>query len=62
MMDTLTVAFEGTNEMRRTNINNLNRKYEHFFALKSETLTETYNMFNCLVNDMRRIDYHPSQR
>ena len=30
MMETLTVAFEGTDEVRRTNINNLNRKYEHF--------------------------------
>ncbi|KAL4563399.1 hypothetical protein LXL04_027440 [Taraxacum kok-saghyz] len=55
MMETLTVAFEGTNEVRRTNINNLNKKYEHFFAQKNETLTETFNMFNCLVNDMRRL-------
>ena len=55
MMETVTVAFEGTNEVRRTNINNLNRKYEHFFALKNETLTETFNRFNCLVNDMRRL-------
>ena len=32
MMDTLTVAFEGTEEVQRTNINNLNWKYDHFFA------------------------------
>ena len=55
MMDTLTVAFEGTEEVQRTNINNLNRKYEHFFAQKGETLTDTFNRFNCLINDMRRL-------
>ena len=49
------MAFEGTDEVRRTNVNNVNRKYEHFFAQKSETLTETFNRFNCLVNDMRRL-------
>ena len=55
IMETLTVAFEGTDEVKRTNINNLNRKYEHFFAQKGETLTETFNRFNCLINDMRRL-------
>ena len=55
MTDTLTVAFEGTEEVQRTNINNLNRKYEHFFAQKGETLTDTFNRFNCLINDMRRL-------
>ena len=55
MMDTLTVAFEGTEEVQRTNINNLNRKYEHFFAKKGETLTDTFNRFNCLINDMKRL-------
>ena len=55
MMDTLTVAFEGTEEVQRTNINNLNRKYEHFFAQKGETLTDTFNRFNCLINDMKRL-------
>ncbi|KAL4562224.1 hypothetical protein LXL04_034422 [Taraxacum kok-saghyz] len=54
-MEMLTVAFEGTDEIRRTNVNNLNRKYEHFFAQKGETLTETFNRFNCLVNDLRRL-------
>ena len=55
MMDILTVAFEGTKEVQRTNINNLKRKYEHFFAQKGETLTDTFNRFNCLINDMKRL-------
>ena len=39
MMDTLTVAFEGTKEVRATTLSNLIRQYEHFFAKKDETLT-----------------------
>ena len=39
MMDTLTVSFEGTEEVKATQINDLNRRYEHFFAKKGETLT-----------------------
>lgn len=51
-MDTLTVAYEGTGEVRATQENNLNRKYKHFFAHMNENLTQTFNHFNCLVNDM----------
>ena len=39
MIDTLRVAYEGTDEVKYTNINNLNRKYEHLFALRNESLT-----------------------
>nr|KAJ0211503.1 hypothetical protein LSAT_V11C400213080 [Lactuca sativa] len=56
MMDTLTVSFEGTEEVKATQINDLNRRYEHFFAKKGETLTQTFNRFNTLVNDLRRLD------
>ena len=31
-------------------------KYEHFFALKNESLTDTFNHFNCLCNDMKRLN------
>ncbi|KAI3767019.1 hypothetical protein L2E82_17100 [Cichorium intybus] len=53
---TLTVAFEGTAEVIAAQENTLNRKYEHFFAYKNETITQTFNRFNCLVNDMRRFN------
>nr|KAJ0208804.1 hypothetical protein LSAT_V11C400202500 [Lactuca sativa] len=56
MMDTLTVSFEGTEEVKATQINDLNKRYEHFFAKKGETLTQTFNRFNTLVNDLRRLD------
>jgi len=56
MMDTLTVAFEGTEEVRATTLSNLIRQYEHFFAKKDETLTRTFTRFNCLINDLRRYD------
>nr|KAJ0197446.1 hypothetical protein LSAT_V11C700383020 [Lactuca sativa] len=56
MMDTLIVSFEGTEEVKATQINDLNRRYEHFFARKGETLTQTFNRFNTLVNDLRILD------
>ena len=56
MLDALTVAYEGTEEVTETQKNNLNRKYEHFFALKNESLTDTFNRFNCLNNDMQRLN------
>nr|KAJ0189115.1 hypothetical protein LSAT_V11C800391620 [Lactuca sativa] len=55
-MDTLIVSFEGTEEVKATQMNDLNRRYEHFFAKKGETLTQTFNKFNTLVNDLRRLD------
>ena len=62
MMDTLTVAYEGTEEVKAVNKNSLNRQYEHFFAKKGETLTQAFNRFNCLVNDMRRLGIHKSKQ
>ena len=56
MKDTLTVAFEGTEEVRATTISNLIRQYEHFFAKKDETLTQTFTRFNCLINDLKRYE------
>ena len=56
MMDTLTVTFEGTEEVKASTLSNLIRKYEHFFAKKDETLTQTFTRFNCLINDLRRYE------
>lgn len=55
MMETLIVADEGTVEVQATTVNNLNRRYENFFAQSGETLTQTFNRFNFLVNDMHML-------
>ena len=55
MMDTMIVAYEGTVEVHATTINNLDRRYEHFFAQQGELLTQTFNRFNFLVNDIRML-------
>ena len=55
MIDTLIVAYEGTDEVKFVNKNNLNWWYEHFFQQKNETLTQVVNCFDCLVNDMCRL-------
>ena len=62
IMDTLTVAYEGTEEVKSVNKNSLNRQYEHFFAKRGETLTQSFNRFNCLANDMRRLGIHKSKQ
>lgn len=54
MLDTLTVTYEGTPEVSTTHENNIKRKYKHLFAYMNESLTNTFNHFNCLINDMRR--------
>lgn len=54
MMEMLIVAYEGTVEVQITTINNLNQRYKHFFAQQGESLTQTFNRFNYLVNDMSR--------
>ena len=56
MMDTLTVTFEGNEEVKAATLRGLVRQYEHFFAKKDETLTQTFNRFNCLINDLRRYE------
>ena len=57
------MAYEGTMEVQATTINNLNRRYEHFLAQQGESLTQTFNRFNCMVNDMCRLGIvkHSSQ-
>ena len=49
MMENLTVAYEGTVEVQDPTINNLNRRYDHLFVQQGESLTQTFDRFNCLV-------------
>lgn len=51
MLKTLVVAYEGNDEVRVTQENSLNRKYEHFFAYRNKSLTQSFNHFNFLIND-----------
>lgn len=56
MIHMMTVAYEGTNEVKATRENSLNRKYEHFFAQWNESLNQTFNNFSYLINNMRIFD------
>ena len=50
MWEELLTQYEGTSETLVTRKVALNKKYESFFALHSENLTETYIRFTGLVN------------
>jgi gag-polypeptide of LTR copia-type/Zinc knuckle len=52
MWETLTVMFEGSSTSMESTITTLTRKYERFFALRNESLTDTHTRFNALVNDL----------
>lgn len=53
MWKTLCIQYEGTDEIKELKKATLNRKYELFFSIKGEKLTETFNRFNCLLNDLK---------
>ena len=52
MWETLIVMFEGSHTSLESTITTLTRKYERFFSLKNETLTDTHTRFNAIVNDL----------
>src|ERR1043166_1426967 len=52
MWETLTVMYEGSSTSMESTITTLTRKYERFFSLKNESLTDTHTRFNALVNDL----------
>jgi gag-polypeptide of LTR copia-type/Zinc knuckle len=54
--DTLCIQFEGTEEVRANKKIDLKRSYETFFAKPSESLSDTYNRFKCLLDDMTNVD------
>lgn len=61
-MDTLMVAYEGTDKVKVVNKNSLNRRYKHFFQQKNESLTQVCNQFNFLVNDIHRCNMNKTRR
>ena len=52
MWETLTVMYEGSSTSMESTITTLTRKYERFFSLRNESLTDTHTRFNALVNDL----------
>ena len=52
--DTLVVLFEGTTEVIENRRSLLIQQYEMFSRNSRESLTETYNRFNCLLNDLKQ--------
>ena len=61
MWETLTVMFEGCETSLESTRTALTRRYERFFALKNESLTDTHTRFNALVNDLISIDINKEQ-
>ena len=52
--DTLIVLFEGTPEVKKNKRSLLIQKYEMFKGKSGESITEIYERFNCLINDLRQ--------
>jgi len=61
MWETLTVMFEGCATSMESTKTTLTRRYERFFALKNESLTDTHTRFNALVNDLVAVGIDKSQ-
>nr|XP_043638062.1 uncharacterized protein LOC122609068 [Erigeron canadensis] len=55
MWGTLTVMFEGCSTSMESTITTLTRRYERFFSLRNESLTDTHTCFNALVNDLAAV-------
>nr|XP_043639326.1 uncharacterized protein LOC122610400 [Erigeron canadensis] len=55
MWGTLTVMFEGCSTSMESTITTLTRRYERFFSLRNESLTDTHTRFNALVNDLAAV-------
>src|SRR5919199_2544183 len=53
--------FEGSSTTMESTKTTMTRKYERFFALKSESLVDTHTRFNCIVNDLISIGIHKTQ-
>ena len=51
--DTLVVLFEGTAKVKKNKRSLLIQQYKTFTSKLDESLTETYERFNCLLNDLR---------
>ncbi|XP_055826079.1 uncharacterized protein LOC129894413 [Solanum dulcamara] len=50
--DTLQTAHEGTNQVKKSKINNLNRQYELFRMMDGETVQGMYTRFTAIINEI----------
>ncbi|KAI3728046.1 hypothetical protein L6452_16674 [Arctium lappa] len=55
MWSTLCVLYEGTSEVKKSKKITLVRKYELFSHEKGESLSDYYNRFNSLLNDLKLV-------
>ena len=55
MWETLRIMYEGCSTSMESTITTLTRKYERFFSLRNESLTDTHTRFNALVNDLAAV-------
>ena len=53
MWDTLIILFEGTYEVKRNRRSLLIQQYEMFTSKSGESISEIYDRFNCLINDLK---------
>ena len=54
--ETLQTAHEGTTQVKRSKIDNLNRQYELFRMTESETIQEMHTRFTAIINEIYSLD------
>ena len=52
MWETLQTAHEGTTQVKRSKIDNLNRQYELFRMAEGETIQDMHTRFTSIINEM----------
>ncbi|KAI3681517.1 hypothetical protein L6452_36316 [Arctium lappa] len=61
LWDELEKQFQGSKKSIQTKLNQSINAYEGFHAKEGETLLETYNRFNLILNDLRRNGMNKSE-
>ncbi|KAI3758779.1 hypothetical protein L6452_06351 [Arctium lappa] len=61
LWDELEKQFQGSKKSIQTKLNQSINAYEGFHAKEGETLLETYNRFNVILNDLRRNGMNKSE-
>jgi len=50
--ETLQIAHEGTTQVKKSKIDNLNKQYELFRMTKGETIQDIYTRFTAIINEI----------
>ena len=54
--ETLQTLHEGTTQVKKSKIDNLNKKYELFRLIEGETIQEMYTRFTAIINEIYSLD------